>query len=77
LYNTQRNGYKHVLTFIHMTIISNTFIHLYIHLKGKMEFYSRLGKINSLNMDQDLHYQIQTNLIKYIQNFLLVSPVYG
>ena len=52
-----------------MAIISNISSHLYIHPNIKIEFYSRLDKIISLSIDQYLHHQIQTNLIKCIQNF--------
>ena len=52
-----------------MKNVSDMSSHLYIHPNSKIEFYSRLSKIISLNMDQYLHHQIQTNLIKYIQNF--------
>jgi len=60
-----------------MTIISNIFSLLYINSNNKIEFYSLFGKIISLSMDQYLHHQKQTNLIKYIQDFLLASSVYG
>ncbi|TVP41138.1 hypothetical protein NARC_40101 [Candidatus Nitrosocosmicus arcticus] len=60
-----------------MTIISNILSLLYINSNNKIEFYSLLGKIILLSMGQYLHHQKQTNLIKYIQDFLLASLVYG
>lgn len=60
-----------------MAIISTISSHLYNHPNSKIEFYPYLGKIISLSMDQYLHHQIQTNLIKYIQIFLLASSSYG